>query len=115
MIPDSVTAIADSAFDGCDALVITCIEDSYAHQYALAHDIPYVLVVYILGDADGDGAVSILDATCIQRRLVNLPVASFVERAADVDGDGLNILDATQVQRYLAGFQNPYGIGQSFT
>ena len=57
---------------------------------------------YICGDADGDGTVTILDATVIQRKLAELPVSSFSGNAADVDGDGLNILDATMIQRYLA-------------
>ena len=60
----------------------------------------------IIGDADGDGHVTIMDATEIQRRLAEIPTPSFDEKAADVDGDGVNILDATKIQRYLAGFDN---------
>ena len=115
-VPDSVTVISDSAFDGCDALVIYCSTDSYAHRYAQTNGLSYELTdepqALIRGDADGDGKVTILDATCIQRYLVSLPVASFIQQAADVDGDGVNILDATHIQRYLAGFRNTYGIGE---
>lgn len=68
---------------------------------------------YIRGDADSDGTVSILDATVIQRKLALLSVASFNEKAADVDGDGLNILDATRIQRKLAEFTDPYHIGET--
>ena len=32
---------------------------------------------YVRGDADGDGTVTILDATTIQRKLVQLPTPSF--------------------------------------
>ena len=67
---------------------------------------------YILGDADGDGEISILDATVIQRKLVNLAVASFDEKAADVDGKGLDITDATYIQRYLAEMDIPYPVGE---
>lgn len=57
-----------------------------------------------LGDADGDGGISILDATVIQRHLADLTNESFNEAAADVDGDNIvTILDATQIQRHLAG------------
>ena len=57
----------------------------------------------LLGDVDGDGEVSILDATAIQRKLAGLPTA-FVEACADVDEDGeVSILDATEIQRYLVG------------
>ena len=56
----------------------------------------------LIGDADGDGEVTILDATAIQRDLANLPNASFDEAAADTDSDGgITILDATMIQRYL--------------
>ena len=57
----------------------------------------------LLGDADGDGEVTILDATAIQRKLAGLPTA-FVEAASDADEDGeVSILDATEIQRFLVG------------
>ncbi len=67
---------------------------------------------YILGDADGDGIVTILDATWIQRALAGIgALAGFNEAAADVDGDGdVTILDATYLQRYLVGVAVPYAI-----
>ena len=67
---------------------------------------------YICGDADGSGEVSILDATAIQRKLAGFSVPRFDERAADVDGSGLDILDATKIQRYLAGFSDAAHIGE---
>ena len=67
---------------------------------------------YILGDADTDGEVTIIDATVIQRKLVNLPVPAFNEQAADVDGEGMDITDATIIQRYTAEFDVPYDIGE---
>ena len=70
---------------------------------------------YLRGDADADGVVTIRDATTIQRRLVEIPTPSFDERAADVDGDGLNITDATSIQRYLAEFDNIYHINETVT
>lgn len=66
----------------------------------------------IRGDADGDGKATVLDVTAIQRRLANLPVATFNEKAADVDGDGLDITDATKIQRKLAELDDPYHIGE---
>lgn len=70
---------------------------------------------YIRGDADGDGHVSVLDATAIQRKLVDYDVRSFDPRAADVTGDGVNILDATLIQQYIAGFDNIYHIDEMVT
>ena len=69
--------------------------------------------IQLLGDADGDGNVTILDATVIQRKLASMSVAYFDEAAADVDGDGeVTIIDATFIQRFLAGLPCPEGIGE---
>ncbi len=40
VISPTVTNIAVDAFDGCDALTIYCVEESYAHEYALNNGIP---------------------------------------------------------------------------
>lgn len=79
----------------------------------IAAAIPVSADSYKRGDADGDGVVTILDATVIQRKLAEFAVSRFNETAADVNGDGLNILDATAIQRYLAGFPNTYQIGET--
>ena len=70
---------------------------------------------YLRGDADGDGVVTIRDATTIQRRLVEIPTPSFDERAADVDGNGLDITDTTKIQQYLAELENIYNINKLVT
>jgi len=69
----------------------------------------------VTGDADGDGELTILDATRIQRWLAELcdmdgsayTGAELTEdqiESADADGDGqVTILDATNIQRRLAG------------
>ena len=56
------------------------------------------------GDADGDGEVTILDATRIQRYLADLITSEELAMdAADPDADGnVTILDATRIQRVLA-------------
>ena len=71
----------------------------------------------ILGDADGDGEVTILDATRIQRYLVGLVNMTDEEiEAADADEDGeLTILDATAIQRWLAGYEITHPIGEPIT
>ena len=67
----------------------------------------------ILGDADGDGELTILDATAIQRQLAGLPVTAFVQLLADADEDGeVTILDATSIQRNLASLPTHEGIGE---
>ncbi|MBQ3329752.1 MAG: hypothetical protein IJG87_01080 [Ruminococcus sp.] len=70
--------------------------------------------VQLLGDADGDCDVTIIDATVIQRVLAELSVDSYNEAAADTDGDGdVTIIDATFIQRFLAGLPCPAGIGEA--
>lgn len=67
----------------------------------------------IPGDADGDGEVTILDVTYIQRMLAEFPVdIEISEQAADVDGNGeIDIADVTFIQRWLEDMETPYPIG----
>ena len=69
----------------------------------------------ILGDADGDGNVTAIDATWIQRYLADMKVPNaFNEAAADADADGdASIIDATWIQRWLAEMTIPYPIGKT--
>ena len=71
---------------------------------------------YILGDANGDGYVTISDVTSIQMFLVELPVGDdFSEYAADVDGDGeIKLEDAVTIQKWVAEIELPYSIGEFF-
>lgn len=66
-------------------------------------DAPAPVAVY--GDADGDGDVTILDATFIQRYAAGISLPTPLnELNADVDDDGsVTILDATLIQRFNAG------------
>ena len=70
---------------------------------------------YRRGDADGDNEITIMDATVIQRVLVQIPVQYFNEKAADVDNEGLDITDATFIQRHLTEMDIPYQIGEIVT
>lgn len=68
---------------------------------------------YIIGDADTDRKITILDATAIQRKLASLSVEKFDEDAADADEDTkLTILDATAIQRHLAALPTNPNIGK---
>lgn len=132
IIPRSVTSIDDKAFYASDNVVIYCYRGSYAHTYASDMIMDYVLLdeeeptvpmtepqtepikeSYILGDSDGDGRVTILDATIIQRLLALLsddPDGRIAIRG-DVDTCGISIMDATYIQRFLAEFTDPFNIG----
>ena len=70
-------------------------------------------VSYIIGDADTDGEVTILDATAIQRKLANLSTEAYDANAADADEDAeVTILDATAIQRHLASLDTNPNIGK---
>lgn len=67
----------------------------------------------ICGDADGDGIVTILDATAIQRKLAGFADKNYTAQAADADGDGkVTIVDATAIQRHLVGLSANPNIGK---
>lgn len=74
---------------------------------------PPTAAVIKLGDVDGDGEVTIIDATCIQRKLASIPTAIFIEEAADADEDDeFTIIDATVIQRWLAQLPSNNNIGK---
>ncbi|MEE0675041.1 MAG: dockerin type I domain-containing protein [Ruminococcus sp.] len=78
-------------------------------------DVASVVSGPIFGDVDGDGEISINDATEIQKFGVEL--IDFTDEQkfiADVDGDGrVSVLDVTCIQKYLAGFKTGTGfVGQ---
>ena len=79
-------------------------------------DVASVVSGPIFGDVDGDGEISINDATEIQKFGVEL--IDFTDEQkfiADVDGDGrVSVLDVTCIQKYLAGFKTGTGfVGQN--
>lgn len=59
---------------------------------------------FVLGDVDGDGEVSIIDATAIQLHVASIIlIEEDAIPAADADRDGqISILDATQIQLFVA-------------
>lgn len=69
--------------------------------------------VYMLGDADADGAVTSIDAAVIRRHIAKIYTPTFLEIAADADGDGeITVIDATMIQRWLASLPSNNRIGK---
>ncbi|MBQ3331705.1 MAG: hypothetical protein IJG87_11085 [Ruminococcus sp.] len=68
----------------------------------------------ILGDVDGDGDVTILDVTYIQRHLAGIFIPfEFDDTVANVDkDDSVTIIDVTLIQRWLVGIYPDDQIGQ---
>ena len=75
-IPSSVTSIGDDAFCGCDKLTIYGEKDSAAESYAKMFGIAFVALGESghgkVGDTNGDGKVTVADATQIQKYLAKV-------------------------------------------
>ncbi len=64
---------------------------------------------YIIGDADSDDELSVMDATIIQRTIASIPETKFDRIAADADCDsGVTIFDATCIQMQIADLRMTY-------
>lgn len=97
-------------------------DKGYIHIYCIKGIEPYYIVdifgvsvkYYVgnnandIGDVDGDGQVTVLDATAIQKYAAEIiPLDETQLECGDVDGDDVvTVLDAAQIQRLLAGLIN---------
>ncbi len=65
----------------------------------------------VIGDISGDGTVTVLDATMLQKYLAGLASFSNEQLAvADTNGDGkITVIDATAIQKYLANLVTSLG------
>ena len=127
-VPKSVTYVGYYAFGYSTVnnvyasnaqLTVYLYRNTVAETYCKDKSLYYVLLdgdepsSKLLGDTDGDGAVTIFDATVIQQKMASIPVSSFDQAAADADGDGvISVLDATAIQRWLAGLKTNDAIGK---
>lgn len=131
IIPESVISIGDYAFVGCECLKNITIPDSVTsigrfalgysssdesydltiagfngttvEQYANENGFTFITLGKFIGDVNGDGVLSIIDATAIQKYLAS-SVQLIPEQLAlaDFNGDGVvNVNDATEIQRKL--------------
>lgn len=117
-ISPGVNSIAETAFYNCPRISLGVYTDSYAHQYAIDNNIPFVLLDnVILGDVNADNTVDVADVTRIQQFIAELAEINGVYlKAGDVNNDDIvNIADATAIQMFLAEFNIPYPIGEVMT
>ncbi len=122
-IPSTVSEIYSEAFGYSNdwwsgkvpGFTIYGYSNTAAQRYANENDFTFVcLDPAKAGDANGDGAVTSVDVTYIQRYCskLEMDVDEDTIMNADVDRNGiLEIIDATLIQRYLAGMEIPFEIG----
>lgn len=69
------------------------------------------VITVLIGDVNGDGSVTVQDATVLQKYLAGLVTLSDEQLAvADTNGDGsVTVADATVIQKYLAGLVTVLG------
>ena len=89
-----------------DTAIIRLTSDSSNSYYGFSIDsIDYVAEPNALsvGDVNGDGEITILDATCIQKYIAQLEDFTDKQKeVADVNGDGtISVMDSTQIQKYI--------------
>ena len=93
-------ALIEEHFPQTDLALITALDPYYREKG-----------VTLFGDADGDGTITINDATLIQEAAIGLVV--FTDRQkmlSDVNDDGrVSVLDVTCVQKYIAEHQTGFG------
>ncbi|MDO4748426.1 MAG: starch-binding protein [Eubacteriales bacterium] len=76
--------------------------------------IAFKVIDKIIGDTDGSGEVAIIDATNVQRYLVNLVEEPeiYLELCDCDNSDLVNIMDATIIQRYIAHIDTSSSVGE---
>ncbi len=118
-IPKQVTSIGERAFGYVfdeinlefvviDGVTIYGYYDTEAQRFANDNGIKFVLLdnkpEFKIGDVDGDGRVTVIDASFIQRHIAQL--ATIPEdglACTDTDKDGrISVIDATMIQRFIA-------------
>ena len=88
---------------------LTDMNASYSDGYMVfttSHFSVYIVAepnALSVGDVNGDDEITILDATCIQKYIVQLEDFTDKQKeVADVNGDGtISIMDSTQIQKYI--------------
>lgn len=125
-IPDSVTNIDTKAFGyywdeefeftrRVPGFTIYGNVGSDAQRYAKAYGFQFERAIAMVGDADGDCQVTVMDVSEVQRTLskVNTITEDDITKYVDIDQNSvINIIDATYILRSVANIPIPYEVGK---
>lgn len=105
LIPETVEYIGTDAFTGCTCYLY-CFEDSYAERYAIENEIPYIMLVYVDGDVNGDDSVTIADAVQLYYHVngrIVLDEVSLLHGDVALPENEITIADAVTLYYYVNG------------
>ena len=99
-----INFIGENAFEGCDNLTVNVEPESYAYGYVTENGLNHS-IVGVLGDLDGDGAVTMMDVVALQKYIAKLiPLTIEATRLADIDqSTEITMQDVTFMQKRIAG------------
>lgn len=102
--------------DGTKTEMITEIRDGNL-VFRTDHFSLYVITTNVLGDTDGDGEVTILDATAVQLHVAKIKsLTSSQSKKGDIDRDNeITIMDATEIQLFVAKYISELGQRESIS
>ena len=111
--PKDVKTVAESILDSSDYLDKTTILPKVEKILAECSD-PFNGMIY--GDVNIDGIITVVDATIVQKYIVNMAHLDNVnQKLADVDVDAvITIKDATAVQKYIVNVDGYGKTGEKF-
>ena len=91
----------------------TNVPEAYYYNNSSVYEFD-VCDTYLIGDANGDGEISIYDVTKIQRLLAQLEEDpdGMISRRGSLTGGEVNIFDATMIQRKVAHYDDGKNIGE---
>ena len=111
--PKDVKTAAESILDSSDYLDKDTILSKVEEILAECSD-PLESMIY--GDVNNDGIITVVDATIVQKYIVNMAHLDNVnQKLADVDVDAvITIKDATAVQKYIVNVDGYGKTGEKF-
>ncbi len=89
--------------------------NSEAQRYTKAYGFQFERAIAMVGDADGDCQVTVMDVSEVQRTLskVNTITEEDITEYVDIDQNNvINIIDATYILRSIANIPIPYEVGK---
>ncbi|MBE6900433.1 MAG: hypothetical protein E7479_07215 [Ruminococcaceae bacterium] len=102
--------LSDAEYEGEDTYV--CRDDANKIPRRIEIDVVEA-ASYIVGDVDGDGFSTSMDASFVLQKVAGMDV-DISEEAADVDGDGfVTSMDASYILQYVANIITEFPVGNN--